>query len=289
VPGAVGLGGAFLAALLYGVASVVQAVGVRRLTTVPSAASRLTRALAARWYALGLVLDGLGFLASLAALRTLPLFAAQTIVAASVGVTAFLAFAFLGARLTTAQVLALVSLAAGLVALGVSAPVESHGHLPRLGVWLLLGGLLPLTVLAIVAARSRPGGGFVVLALTAGLGFGGVAISARVLPLPRPLWRTLGEAPLWALAGYGVQSNVCYGAALSKGNVTVATALALAVETILPGSVGLAFLGDRVRPGFAVVALIGFLLALGGCLGLAGAQPAAQPATTGVGLRRRRR
>jgi len=267
---ALGLGGAFLAALLYGVASVVQTVGARRLVTLPAAASMLTRVLAARWYAVGLALDALGFLASVAALRTLPLFVAQTIVAASVGVTALLAFAFLGSRLTSAQVLALLCLAAGLVALGVSAPAESHRHLSRLGLWLLVGGLLLLTLLAVGAARTRSGGGFVGLSLAAGLGFGGVAVSARVLPLPHPLWRAVGEVPLWTLAGYGVQSTVCYGAALAKGPVTVATALALAVETVLPGSIGLMFLGDRVRPGFGVVALVGFLLALGGCLGLAG-------------------
>lgn len=265
-----GLGGAFLAALLYGVASIVQSVGVRRLTSVSAGASKLARTLAGRWYGVGLALDALGFLASLAALRTLPLFVAQTIVAASVGVTGLLAFVFLGSRLTSRQVLALVCLALGLVALGVSAPVEPHRYLSHLGLWLLLGGLVPLTLLAIVAARTRSGAGFVVLALTAGLGFGGVAVSARVLPLPRPVWRTLGEAPLWALAGYGVQSNVCYGAALANGPVTVATALAIAVETVLPGAVGLAFLGDRVRAGFGIVALVGFVLALGGCLGLAG-------------------
>jgi drug/metabolite transporter (DMT)-like permease len=270
--GAVGLGGAFLAALLYGVASVLQTVGVRRLAAVPAGASGFTRAMAVRWYAVGLVLDGLAFLASLAALRTLPLFAAQTIVAASVGVTAFLATVFLGSRLASPQVLALVCLAAGLVALGASAPVESQRHLSRLGAWLLVGGIVPLGLLAVRAIRARSGG-FAVLAVAAGLGFGGVAVSARLLALPHPLWRVVGEVPVWTLAGYGVQSNVCYGAALAKGPVTVVTALALAVETIVPGSVGLAFLGDRVRPGFGVVALVGFVLALGGCLALAGTAP----------------
>ena len=270
VPVALGLGGAFLAALLYGVASIVQAVGVRRLGTVPAAARWTTRLVAARWYAVGLVLDGLGFLASLAALRTLPLFAAQTIVAASVGVTAVLARVLLGARLTAAQVLALLCLAAGLVALGASTPGESPGHLSRAGVWVLVAGLVPLTALAVGGVRARSGGRFLVLAVAAGVGFGGVAVSARVLALPHPLWRTLGEAPLWTLAGYGVQSTVCYGAALAKGSVTAVTALALAVETVLPGSIGLAFLGDRVRPGSGAVALVGFVLALGGCLWLAG-------------------
>jgi hypothetical protein len=269
-----GLGAAVLAAVCYGVASVVQAVGVRRAMGVPAAASVLTRLLAGRWYVVGLALDGLGFLASLAALRTLPLFLVQTTVAASVGVTALLAAAFLGVRLTRAQVVALVALAIGLVALGTSAPAGASRGLPVSGELFLLGGLPPLVLVTFAAARRRAGWCFPVLAVAAGLGFAGVAISARVLVLPRPLWRVLAEPPLWSLAGYGVQSTVGYASALAKGSVTAATALALAVETTVPGAVGLAVLGDRFRSGFGLVALAGFLLALGGCLRLAGA---AQP------------
>ena len=269
-----GLGAAVLAAVCYGIASVVQAVGVRRAMDLPAAVPLLTRLLAGRWYGAGLALDALGFVASLAALRRLPLFLVQTTVAASVGVTALLAAGFLGARLTRAQVVALVALAIGLVALGTSAPAGSSHGLPDSGGWLLLGGLAPLVLVTFAAARRRARWCFPVLAVAAGLGFAGVAISARALVVPHPLWRVLAGPPLWSIAGYGVQSTFGYASALAKGSVTTATALALVVETVVPGAVGLAFLGDRFRSGFGLVALAGFVLALGGCLRLAGsAQP----------------
>jgi hypothetical protein len=264
------LGAAVLAAVCYGTASVVQGVGVRRVAGVPAAAPALARLRAAGWYAAGLALDGLGFLASLAALRRLPLFLVQATVAASVGVTALLAAGVLGVRLSRAQVVGLVALAAGLVALGASATADSSRGLSGPGARLLLWGLAPLVLVSLVAARRRARWGFPLLAVAAGLGFAGVAISARVLVLPHPLWRVLAEPTLWSLTGYGVQSTVGYATALARGSVTVATALALAVETVVPGAIGLAFLGDRLRSGFGLVALAGFVLALGGCLRLAG-------------------
>jgi hypothetical protein len=56
---------------------------------------------------------------------------------------------------------------------------------------------------------------------------------------------------------------------LQRGSVTTATAIAFAVETTVPAFVGLTLLGDRARPGFAPVAVVGFVLALAGCLSLA--------------------
>ena len=86
-----GLLGAFAAAVLYGAATVLQAAGVRHLRTVPASAPLAARLWAGRLYAVGLGLDAAGFLASIAALRTLPLFVVQSAIASSVAVTAVLA------------------------------------------------------------------------------------------------------------------------------------------------------------------------------------------------------
>lgn len=264
-----GLGGALAAAVCYGVASVVQAVAVRHLTRAAAGTGWLARAWAGRWYAVGLALDGLGFLASVVALRTLPLFLVQALVAASIGVTAVLAAAFLGVALSRAQVGALVVIAAGLTALAGSAPEQAARGLAGVGPWLLLLGVLPLVVAMVAATRGTRPSAFVLLAVAAGLGFAGVGISARVLVIPSPWWHVVGDPALWALAAYGVQSTVCYGMALAKGSVTVATGLTLGVETVVPGAIGLAALGDHVRPGWGPVAAAGFALALAGCLVLA--------------------
>jgi hypothetical protein len=57
--------------------------------------------------------------------------------------------------------------------------------------------------------------------------------------------------------------------ALQRGSVTSVTALTFAVETIVPAGIGLAFLGDTTRPGFALAAAVGFVLTIAGTLGLA--------------------
>src|SRR5947209_11562888 len=136
-----GLVSAFAAAVLYGAGTVLQAVGVRRAS---AAVGRRAQLWEARWYALGLLLDGLGFLASIAALRSLPLFVVESAIASSVAVTALLAVLFLGVRLTRTEVAALVAVGVGLVALAVSA--RAGGAVPLSGAapWLVLAAVLPV-------------------------------------------------------------------------------------------------------------------------------------------------
>jgi hypothetical protein len=78
--------------ICYGSATVLQNVAAQRAEghagTDPLLAVRLLRDLP---YLAGTVLDGLGFLLSLLALRRLPVFAVQAGVASSIGVTAALA------------------------------------------------------------------------------------------------------------------------------------------------------------------------------------------------------
>ena len=99
-----GLLGAFGAAVLYGAGTVLQAAGVRGSAGRPAGAPGSTGLRSAGLYGAGLLLDALGFLASLAALRTLPLFVVQSAIASSVAVTAVLAAVFLGSRLERSDI-----------------------------------------------------------------------------------------------------------------------------------------------------------------------------------------
>ena len=92
---------------------MLQAVGVRRAGALPAGTPLLARVRAGWPYAAGLALDGLGFLASVAALRTLPLFLVESAVAASVAVTAALSVLVLHVRLGATEVVALVAIGAG--------------------------------------------------------------------------------------------------------------------------------------------------------------------------------
>jgi hypothetical protein len=60
-----------------------------------------------------------------------------------------------------------------------------------------------------------------------------------------------------------------YTTVLQRTSVTMATAMALIGETLVPAALGLALLGDQPRPGAQSWALGGFVLTVGGGLVLA--------------------
>jgi drug/metabolite transporter (DMT)-like permease len=260
--------GAFGAALLYGVGTVLQAAGLRR-SARSAATTAWARALAAWPYLLGLALDGLGFLASVAALRSLPLFVVESAVASSVAVTAVLARFFLGGRLERSALIALVMVGVGLLALAASA-VEGPGvPLGGAGGRLVLLATIPVAVLGLFASRLRTGIAVPLLAVVAGLGFGGTGVAARVLRLTRPWERELADPVLWALLVYALIALVAYGLALQRGSVTVVAAVTFTVETVVPAAIGLLWLGDKVRPGTEWLTVVAFALTLGGSVRLA--------------------
>ncbi|WP_323099764.1 hypothetical protein [Intrasporangium sp. YIM S08009] len=277
-----GLLGALLAALAYGTATVLQALGVRRLAATPSG-TPLPRRVRAAWpYGLGLALDGLGFLASVAALRTLPLFLVESAVASSVAVTAVLSVAVLGLRLGGGEVVALVAVCLGLTGLAVAAapgPAVQPG--PGATWWLLAAAAL-VAGLAVVGAidhdRRR---GAVLLSVAAGLGFGGVGVAARLLEVPDPVWGLLTDGLAWILAAHAALATVAYALALARGRVTTVAALTFATETVVPAAVGLLALGDQVVPGRDPLAAAAFVATLAGCIALAGRADPEVPANTG--------
>ena len=133
---------ALVANVTYGLGTILQALGARRATTAAGLDLALFARLAReRFYLGGLGLDAIGFVASIVALRTLPLFVVQTAIAGSVGVTALAAVVVFGYRLRATDKIAIGALIAGLVLLGASAQGESASHLSSLGGWLLLAGV----------------------------------------------------------------------------------------------------------------------------------------------------
>jgi len=208
------------------------------------------------------------FLASLLALRTLPLFFVQSAVASSVGVTA-VAAAAIGVRLQRRGIASLVVLGAGLLLLASSAQPEQGAPLSMGIRWGLLASVIVLGAAGVLAARGHGHSSAQALAVLAGLAFTVVAVSARGLTVPSSQWRVLADPGLWAVLALGVLGMLLFTTALQRGSVTSATAVMFAVETIVPAGIGLAFLGDATRPGFAGVAAVGFALTIAGTLALA--------------------
>lgn len=262
-----GLLGALVAAIAYGTATVVQAVGVARMAAASPGASLVRRARSGWLYGVGMALDALGFLASAGALRSLPLFLVQSVIAASVAVTAILAVLVLGARLTRREVGALVAVGLGLVLLALTADEGPARGTPGWLAPVILAVVIVGVTLALVGRRR---GSAALLAVAAGLGFSGVGIAARIMPWHGSVTDLLTTTSFWALLAHAALALVAYGYALDAGTATAVAAITFSVETLVPSAVGLAFLGDAVRPHTAPLAVAGFGVTLLGCLALAG-------------------
>lgn len=274
-----GLTFAILASLGSGIGSAVEAFGVRRAASGGERPGDLGPLLHQPIYFVGLTVDLLGFVFSVIALQLLPLFLVQAIVASSVGVTALIVAAS-GRPLGRPGWIALGSSLAGLVLLALSS--ESHDGTPvAVGWhWFLLGMALPLAGLGAIGMRVKSSWSAVLLAFTAGLAFTCVAVSARSLDIPDPAWGILLEPATWAIVVNGVLGTVLFALALQRGKVTVVAAVSFTTNTVLPAAIGLLFLGDEVRSGYALVASAGFLIAVSGAIALAqfsGPMPATTP------------
>jgi drug/metabolite transporter (DMT)-like permease len=264
----VGLTLAVLASLGSGAGSAVEAIGVRRARHRATGQAEVGALLREPVYFAGLAVDLLGFAFTVLALQVLPLYLVQAIVASSVAVTAVI-LAAMGRPLDRIGWIALGGSLCGLVLLGLSSQPHEVPPLAPGWYWLLLGLALPIAGLAAVATRLKGIVSVVLLAFGAGLCFSLVAVAARSLDVPAPLWRAVIDPALWAIVVNGVLGTALFAMALQRGRVTVVAAVSYTTSTVVPSVIGLVFLGDQVRSGFALVATAGFLVAVSGAVALA--------------------
>ena len=272
----VSLTAALIAALFYGIASVMQAIAVREASNRPHADAAgggvdpgLVPRMLRQWrFVASLLLDTLGFIAQLVALHRLPLFAVQAIVASNLAVIAVLASLLMGAALSWREWAAVTGVVAGVGLLGSSAGAEGATHPGAVFKLALIVAVAGLGVCGIVAARFREPMRTLLLGTVAGFGYGLIGIAARVLNGFEPL-TLLRDPAAYAVAAAGIVSFVFYATALEGGSVTVATAAVVLAETLPPAIIGVMFLGDRTRPGLGPAAIAGFLLAVASAVMLA--------------------
>jgi drug/metabolite transporter (DMT)-like permease len=253
------LAAACAAAVLYGTSSVLQAQAAGRGAAVTDLLRRPA-------YLVGLAFDGIAWLLSLLALRHLPLFVVQSVLAGSLAVTAVLGHVVLRVPLRRSAAVAVGVLVAALVVLagcGGHQPAPTTSGAVRLG---LLVAAVALLVLAVLARSARPVG----LALLAGLAYSGAALGARALQGHSTGFPQLLAQPLaYAVLLYGVAGTYAYAQALERGEVTAVTATLWSVEVVVPAVVGLSVLGDTVRPGWWPALVLSLLAVLSATLLLA--------------------
>ncbi|MBC2934561.1 hypothetical protein [Nocardioides sp. zg-1228] len=272
-----GLVAAAGAAWCYGVSSILQALASRSAAPVEGLDPRLLVRLLRNWrYVLGVCLDGLGFLLSLVAVRSLPLFVVQSVVASFLAITAILGAVFLRMPLRRLDRIGLVVVVAGLVLVGVSATEDRSVDVSRAEQWGTLVAAVLLGLAAVPLARLRGAAGATALGAVAGLAYGVTAVASRILPgdlSPEHLLDEVGpllrSPATYALAVAGGVAMLTYSIALQRGSVTRATAPLVVGETVGPALVGLFLLGDQTRAGWGPVAAAGFLLSVCGAVSLA--------------------
>jgi drug/metabolite transporter (DMT)-like permease len=266
----IGLLGALAASVCYGVASVLQALAARQTEAAEGLDPRLLLRLTRSWrYLLGLGLDGLAFLLSIVALRTLPLYAVQAIVASFLAVTAVLGAVLLQMRLTRADKVGIAVVIGGLVLVGLTAAEEGAAAVGAADGWGVLIAAVLLLAAAFPLGRVHGSLGAALLGGIAGLAFGAVAVAARILPDPMTTTLLLSSPAMYALLLSGAVALLTYSTALQRGSVTQATAPLVVAETVAPAPIGVSLLGDAPRPGWGWVAVVGFVLAVVGAVSLA--------------------
>jgi drug/metabolite transporter (DMT)-like permease len=250
----VGLADALFAALLFGMASVLQQLGAGRVPNAASSGVRLLPALLRQpEFAVGVGLDAVAFVLTGLAARRLPLVVLEGVLSFAVAVTALGAALVLHERLTRRSLRSILAMVIGLALLAATSPPESSGRI-AVGAPVFLVAAIFLAVVVVRIDKTRDGhGAGVALAATSGFAFGGWAVVARFAPPGLTL----------ILAGVVVIASglTAFGAALRRVSATTAMAVCVTVETLLPASVGLAA-GDQLRPGTGVWAILGCVMTL---------------------------
>jgi drug/metabolite transporter (DMT)-like permease len=256
---AIGLVCALAAAVLYGVAAVLQADSARRAPRAIGLDARvLIRTLRYPSAVLALALLLLGFGLHLAAVRRLPLFLAQAGIAVSLVVSALMAFVIFSERLSRVEWGSVGALFVGLTLLTSAAGRIGTEHVAWLS-WVLFGGVVVIAVLAWPVSRARTILSAAALGMLSGFAYAAVGIAGRLLP-GWTVGDLAGSTTTYVLLVSGLIAFLLYTLALQRGGVMVATTPLIVAQTVTPAVVGVLLLGDRVRPGWSAAGAVGFTL-----------------------------
>ena len=205
-------------AVSYGLATVLQSVGAKSTASSdgldPGLLVRLLRSVP---YLIGLALDGAGFLLTVVALQTLPLFVVEAFTAGALAVTAVAAAFWLKIPLSRGEWAGVAAVVVGLVALGLSAGADEEVALETWQKWLPLGAGILLLLLTFLGAKIGGRWGVTVLGALAGFGFGLVGIATRTLESPITVTGLLTDPSAYGIVVAGAVSLLALATALQRG------------------------------------------------------------------------
>jgi len=201
-------------------------------------------------YMLGIVLDIVGWLLTLVAVKTLPLFLVQSIIAANIVITALLDQAILRRRLPRYGYRLIFIILLGLIVLaGTAAPTTTVIAITPFIYWSSSLGLLSLGLIGLGLSHKPAKSTAIALAVIAGVAFGAVSIIGRLLITNVAVGQLLYNPLMWILVAYSGLGMLMLTLGLRHATATTVNAVSVTFQTIAPTIIGLALLGDTVRNG----------------------------------------
>ncbi|WP_260840255.1 EamA/RhaT family transporter [Gordonia pseudamarae] len=279
----IGVIAACLAAVAYGMSTVLRALGARRVaqeareegnaagqTTAsggPSLQSTMSTFIDPA-FILGTMLVVIGFAGGAVAARYLPLFLSQTIVSANLVVTALLSTIMLNIALHTRDWIAIWLVVMSLCMLGFSSSPHTQTSDSDRFHWVLFISTAVLCVIALAGVYKVRRHAAIIGGACAGLLFGMIAIAVRVLHGVDPFdpVTLIKDPAAWTIAIAGATGFFVQTVALQLGAVNGVTAVLVVGETAGPSLVGVLFLGDTAKASLAGVAIAGFVGAVIGAV-----------------------
>ena len=254
----------------YGVANLLQSVAASRTTMHHTLdPGLLVRLLGHRIYLVGLGCQILGFFLALFARRDLPLFLVQASVAAGLGVTAVLGVVLLKWQLPKSEMVLLGTLVLGIGGLVMAAEPAPSRPLGMFGKVSLVAALVIIAVVGrFFAVRVKGAPGSVLLGALSGIGFACAAVAARPLANAHSVFEFVTSPLLYLVIVHSLSAQLLLGLAMQRGSTNAAVAAMDAAGAVPAAVVGLLLLGDKIRPGLAWLAALGFLMTLGSVIAL---------------------
>ncbi|WP_415046994.1 EamA/RhaT family transporter [Gordonia sp. (in: high G+C Gram-positive bacteria)] len=274
-----------MAAVAYGMSTVLRALGARRVAVAerraaqekdgpaaataggsttegspPSMASTVAT-LGDPAFILGTVLVVIGFAGGAVAARFLPLFLAQSIVSANLVITALVGTFLLNIKLLTRDWVAIWTVVLSLCLLGASSSPATRDEASETFRWGILAAAFVIGAIGLFGVYRLGRAAAFVGGFAGGLQFGVIAIAVRVLEGIDPFDPAvlLTDPAAWAIAVAGASGFYIQTVALQVGAVNGVTAVLVVGETAGPSLIGVLFLGDHAQPGLAWLAIAGFV------------------------------
>jgi drug/metabolite transporter (DMT)-like permease len=254
----IGLGAALLAAVLFGLSAVMQAVAARR--------GRLVSPL----MALVAVIYVAGWGLHLVAIALVPLYVAQVGISFSLAVTAVAAAVTVGEPLAPRHRVAIGVLVAGLALLALAAGPVGEETFEARETAVLYGALVLTSVLGLLALRVEGQRGGVLLGCLGGVAYAGSPVATRALVDFSWDWQTV--APALSIGLFGLLGFWLYSLALRRASVVAASGPLVLLQTALPAVVGVLAFGDGLRDGWWPAAVVGFVASAAAAMALSDAE-----------------